>query len=280
MGTQPAEGFWGPVTATLDWCEANYQFSEYIAEMVNSISNVFTIALACFGAYLVRRESLPSRYFWGYIGLGIVGLGSFAFHATLLYSAQLADELPMILSSSWTCFTLHDTEPTFIWTKRSYALMTAYVLSNATFAIAYVVYRNPIFHQAIFASCILVIVYRTEVLIRCPTPIRPQLPKDVISRLRKTFWFGCGTFISGFVIWNLDNIFCASITSWKQFIGWPAAFLLEGHAWWHLLTHRNILLTSRNAILDFMHQGISVQSSTSVCWGVVALCSKNIQGKG
>ena len=69
-------------------------------------------------------------------GLGIVGLGSFAFHGTLLYSAQLADELPMVLSSSWSCFIVYDTEPTFIWAKRSYVLMTVYVLTNAIFAVA------------------------------------------------------------------------------------------------------------------------------------------------
>jgi dihydroceramidase len=120
--------------------------------MANTISNLATICAACLGAYLVLRERLPTRYFWGYVvsgahslfdiavllsqGLGIVGLGSFAFHATLLYSAQLADELPMILSSSWSCLILYDTEPTFVWTKRTYVLMATYVLSNTIFSIA------------------------------------------------------------------------------------------------------------------------------------------------
>lgn len=229
-------GFWGPVTATLDWCEANYQFSNYIAEMANTISNLFTVGTACLGAYLIRRESLPNRYFWGYVGLGIVGLGSFAFHGTLLYSAQLADELPMVLSSSWSCFIVYDTEPTFVWTERSYAIMTACILLNTIFAVAYAFYRNPVFHQAVFASLMLLLVYRVEVLIRCPTAIRPKLPKDVVTRLRRTFGLGLGTFILGFLIWNLDNIYCIDITRWKRSVGWPVAFLLEGHAWWHILT--------------------------------------------
>jgi dihydroceramidase len=45
--------------------------------------------------------------------VALVGLGSFAFHATLLYEAQLADELPMILSASYCCFVLFDTSPGF-----------------------------------------------------------------------------------------------------------------------------------------------------------------------
>lgn len=35
-------------------------------------------------------------------------------------------------------------------------------------------------------------------------------------------------FAFGFFVWNLDNIFCTTLTSWKQAIGWPVAFLLEG----------------------------------------------------
>jgi len=234
--TDVTMGVWGPVTATLDWCEANYQFSRYIAEMANTISNLVTIGVAWVGARLVRKEAMPDRYFWGYLGFGIVGLGSFAFHATLMYSAQLADELPMILSSSWSCFILLDTEPTFAWTKRTYALMTTYVLFNASFALAYGIYRNPIFHQVIFAILVLTMVYRVEVLIRFPDAKRPQLPKSMVTQLRKTFFFGASTFLLGFVVWNLDNVFCGTITRWKKTVQWPAAFLLEGHAWWHILT--------------------------------------------
>jgi dihydroceramidase len=41
--------------------------------------------------------------------LALVGFGSFAFHATLLYGAQLADELPMIFGASYGIFLLTDT---------------------------------------------------------------------------------------------------------------------------------------------------------------------------
>jgi dihydroceramidase len=41
----------------------------------------------------------------------LVGIGSLAFHATLLYEAQLADELPMIFGASYSTLLLFDTEP-------------------------------------------------------------------------------------------------------------------------------------------------------------------------
>jgi Ceramidase len=90
------------------------------------------------------------------------------------------------------------------------------------------IYRNPIFHQVVFATLVLLIVCRVEMLIRFPAAGTPNLSAEIITELRKEFGFGFATFILGFVIWNLDNIFCVNITRWKHTVQWPAAFLLEG----------------------------------------------------
>ena len=42
-------------------------------------------------------------------GFALVGMGSFIFHATLLFEAQLMDELPMIYVASYCCAMLFDT---------------------------------------------------------------------------------------------------------------------------------------------------------------------------
>jgi len=60
------QGVYGPVTATLDWCEVNFQFSPYIAEMANTFSNIFTITLALCGGFQAMKERLPSRFPLGY----------------------------------------------------------------------------------------------------------------------------------------------------------------------------------------------------------------------
>jgi dihydroceramidase len=82
------EGVWGPITATLDWCEvrltivyvgdgradclqANYLFSPYIAEMANTLSNFYSIGLALFGVLSTKNEFLPTRYsiaYWVRLG--------------------------------------------------------------------------------------------------------------------------------------------------------------------------------------------------------------------
>jgi dihydroceramidase len=45
--------------------------------------------------------------------IAVVGIGSFAFHASLLYEAQLADELPMVLAASYSLFILSDAREGF-----------------------------------------------------------------------------------------------------------------------------------------------------------------------
>ncbi|TFY81489.1 hypothetical protein EWM64_g2522 [Hericium alpestre] len=66
MDGVPYHGMWGPVTATLDWCEVNYQFSHYIAELANSFSNVITVGLALYGTLSILKKSLPMRYVVGF----------------------------------------------------------------------------------------------------------------------------------------------------------------------------------------------------------------------
>ena len=107
-------------------------------------------------------------------------------------------------------------------------------------------YRNPVYHQVIFASLMFTVLFRTEYLMRLsPDDINRAngsqsrqnvLPKAMLKEIKTIFRVGCATFSAGFVIWNLDNLFCSCISRWKDAITWPLAFLLEGHAWWHVLT--------------------------------------------
>ncbi|KAJ6565998.1 ceramidase-domain-containing protein [Mycena sp. CBHHK59/15] len=230
-------GFHGPVTATLDWCESNYQFSYYIAEMANTFSNLFTIAFAIYGCFLSTREYLPSRYILGFLsnsqwlGRRFGWPGSIWFHATLLFQAQLADELPMIYVTSTTLWLLFDHKSGFNFeSSRTRLLAVAMIAFDVLFTWSYYIYRNP-----------------------CCSRI-PLEKKRAISKL---FGLGVGQFIFAFLIWNLDNLYCDALTNFKVALGWPIAFLLEGtytaclpmlsslsppgHSWWHVFTVRLIV---------------------------------------
>ena len=56
------------------------------------------------------------------------------------------------------------------------------------------------------------------------------------AQVFKLCTWGSVIFVSGFVIWNIDNAICGKLTGWKRQIGMPWSFLLELHGWWHVFT--------------------------------------------
>ena len=90
------DGHWGPITATLDWCEENYIVSNYIAEWCNSMSNASYLVLALIGMWSCYQVKAEPRLYACFGAIAFIGFGSFAFHSTLTYTMQLSDELPMI----------------------------------------------------------------------------------------------------------------------------------------------------------------------------------------
>lgn len=86
----PPTGYWGPITSSLMWCEDKYRWSQYVAEPVNTFTNLAFIALSLHGARSCAKEGLPLRFALTNLGITLVGIGSFAFHATLTRPAQVS----------------------------------------------------------------------------------------------------------------------------------------------------------------------------------------------
>lgn len=75
----------------VEWCEGSvgrYEKSQYISEFTNSVSNLAFIAVSFYSSGNNPHCDRAIR---------LIGLGSFAFHATESYWGQLFDELPMSL---------------------------------------------------------------------------------------------------------------------------------------------------------------------------------------
>jgi hypothetical protein len=96
---RPLTTDWGHHTGTIDWCETNYSHSRYIAEFVNSLTNFPSIFLGLYGLYHTQTHGIPLRYGLCFLGLSLIGIGSFGFHASLRWEWQLMDELPMVCQS-------------------------------------------------------------------------------------------------------------------------------------------------------------------------------------
>ncbi|CAK5264271.1 unnamed protein product [Mycena citricolor] len=84
-----------------------------LVEMANTVSNLATVGFALFGLLRCNAEKLPMRFALGYLGIALIGVGSAYFHGTLLFQAQLADELPMIYVASMPLWLLFDLDTKF-----------------------------------------------------------------------------------------------------------------------------------------------------------------------
>lgn len=214
----------------------NYQYTFYLAELYNSLSNAGFVALAGIGIYHDIQQRLPIRFLLAHIGLTTIGLGSFAFHSTLLWELQMMDELPMILVSSIFTFIVFDLSPIVpnVRSKSATALAIFLILFDIFFTLAYLSFPNPIFHQVCYATLVILttirgawILYYNQDLVS-PNSNSSNDPKKAA---RVIHGLGVFSLLFAFFIWNLDNIFCVACTKLKDDIGLPFNILLEGHAW-------------------------------------------------
>ncbi len=101
-----AGGVWGPCSANYDWCEGNFRYTAYVAELFNTLSSVPIVLAAVFFGRRVARHRYGRRFAAAAVGLGVVGVGSVAFHGTLTRWGQVLDEVPMLWTSMtylWIC---------------------------------------------------------------------------------------------------------------------------------------------------------------------------------
>lgn len=257
-------GFWGERTATIDWCEANYELTHYIAEFWNTISNSVMIFFPLYGLYWsIKQRSntkltkqtknfiTPNSVIACHIGLLVVGIGSWLFHMTLLYGMQLLDEIPMIWGSGCMVYAFYDV----LNKTRSKPLSSAYnnlalgIISLYCFlvTILYTFYfTNPVFHEIAYGITVAVIIIESITAIR-------RLRLSVRLYALSLFYY-----LFGFLLWNIDNKLCYYLKVYRGFIDAYVDLnsyslantilillksLSELHALWHLFTGYGSYLT-------------------------------------
>jgi len=253
------EGYWAPVTSTINWCEEDYYATQYSAEIINTLTNLLFIALGVKGIRNCLKYDHDSVFLVAFLGYLAVGSGSFAFHSTLKYPMQLVDELSMIYTACLMCYATFS----FSQSPKFRTFLGLGLLSIATFVTVYYHYlQDPIFHQNAFALLTATVLFRSMYVME--VNIRPSLRKKYATapqkyvdpatttkseqmanarrdeRIIKEMWFmvvyGLTIFLGGFGIWALDIKYCSLIRGWRREIGLPWGILLEGHGWWHLMT--------------------------------------------
>lgn len=201
-------GYWGEVTATIDWCEGNYEVTPYLAEFWNAVSSLAIVALAFYGLWLQGRTEL--RYRVLHLAIALVGAGSFLFHGTLRYDMQLLDELPMVASMLvWW----------YVWVEsphkrpRHRMLPVALVIYGACWSVLHGYYGLTTLFQVHFGLMIAVglwFVWRAARGTKVPA----------VRGLAVAY---VGTLAVAFVCWVVDQVMCDQVRG------------LQLHAWWHAL---------------------------------------------
>ena len=170
------------------------------------------------------QQQLPKRCAAAWAGLALVGFGSFLFHMTLQYSTQLLDELPMIYLSTLVSWIVLDTRP--IASAPNYWIPIGLLVFDVLFTVAYLLFPNPVYHQLVYGALMVATTGRAAWLLF--TELKGHPINHEIRRLQA---WGSAAFVWAFFIWNLDNLGCQRSTRWKQTVGAPFSWFLEGHMW-------------------------------------------------
>jgi dihydroceramidase len=205
------EGVWGSKTATVNWCEADYVVTPYIAEIGNSLSSLSIVFNGVFGLIMhYRTVELP--YILAFVAIVIVGFGSFAFHATLRREMQVLDEVPMLWGNGVFIFILVSIEDHWNVRRRGEAIAIAVATATMTFLTVVYDKENQDIFLLSYGSGVVYIAARSKRLHRTFESVRPLALLEISLAL----------YLGGFVFWLLDRNFCTSVR--------PLFF----HALWHL----------------------------------------------
>lgn len=248
------EGYWSPVTSSIDWCEENFIVSKYIAEFWNTISNGIYVVFALVGMWSVIKYRYDRCYFWANFGLLTIGIGSWLFHMTLKYQMELADELPMIYTCCIAVFCIFE-----IFNNKTYRPNITIILWLVAilFTITYTnVISWPWFQHGLTALLIFVVVFRSLYIVHYISKFHKEekeivtygllddKPKDTnncllvqkhLKLLKGLLIICCVTYALAFFLWNIDNIYCGQLMEIRNKLkSW--GFLFQFHAWWHFFT--------------------------------------------
>ncbi|KAA8569541.1 hypothetical protein EYC84_001159 [Monilinia fructicola] len=97
---EPHAPYWGPINSQTNFCEEDHIITQYIAEFINTLTNVTYLYYAYKGiqANSNRHDAILRNL--PYLGLAGVGILSALFHATCKDWTQWGDDTSMLIATS------------------------------------------------------------------------------------------------------------------------------------------------------------------------------------
>jgi dihydroceramidase len=276
------EGYWGRPDAEFDWCELNYMTTPYIAEPFNTFTSILYLGSAVMG--LVLHQSLPSgglRFveLLMLFFVALIGVGSTAFHATLLYPMQLLDELPiywLMLSCSHALFHREDTAGKI--SGKASALILCGIGGGLSAVLVTTAQISPVHNVArglmstTFAMAFIYIFYSASIASHETAQRLESIGghPDSQSPVRN-FTTAFLLFVGAIVSWLLDNFCCPTLQQLPFGIPYPHLHALG----WHLGTATGLHLMFTNIVFhNQVAQHVAAGSGAATvelgfCYGVV-----------
>lgn len=208
-----AMGYWGASTASVDWCEDNYEVTHYIAEFWNTMSSIPIFLAGAIGAYWSVRQGLERRFTLCFLAVAFIGIGSALFHGTLLYWGQFLDEVPMIYGVTM-----------FAWSALETHELADHKVRWLPYALAaYATIFTAVYFLAPNYFVIFIVLYACTVAYVCIRSYRLYCrARDPGHKL--LFWLAVGFYVGGVVcLWVPENLLCSRTIEPFQL-----------HAWFHL----------------------------------------------
>ena len=174
-------------------------WTPYVAELFNTVSSVPIFALGMFGVVWGLRRGYAKRFIMPLFLFGLVGLGSVAFHGTLLYAGQAMDELPMIYAATALLFSVVETKATI---ARAW-LAPALVLYCAAFTAAYILSPDLfVYFLLTYIALILAIFFGSIDYYR----------RIKHAGAKRLLWLAAIFYLGGFFLfWMPDKLSCAAV---------------------------------------------------------------------
>lgn len=204
-------GYWGKKTATVNWCEADYTVTKYVAEFGNAFSSLAIVLNGLYGIYM-HWGFVELRFIVAFSSFVVVGLGSCAYHSTLLRSMQLLDELPMVWANSvfiYICAFMEDGKGHAPRIKESFAI--AAVTLVMTLAVVFFDKDDQNIFLICYGGGVAYLFARSKML-----DLKYNSKKQVVLLETSLLLYG-----GGFLLWLTDRNFCHNVRG----------FYL--HAFWH-----------------------------------------------
>ncbi|PPJ56609.1 hypothetical protein CBER1_01833 [Cercospora berteroae] len=223
-------GYWGPPTSHVNFCEEDYIWTYYIAEFINTVTSFAYIAYGIRGIRRSKRHDIGLFSITNSSYFALVGVGVFSglYHTTLKYHTQMSDELSMHVAIATVLLQVYTFDEPLAIQRRNTSIILGIIIP---FVIYHCLTDEFILHVVLFFGMSITVARRIRHIIRMR--IKEQAQR---AKLRSLVTFATSISLFAFFIWNIDNIFCPTLTKWKHQVGWPLAILLEGHGYWHILT--------------------------------------------